>query len=302
MLSWQLASLAALPMLIAMVTTTSKRLPPSRRPGQDGRRLSRAQLIKQRKTAVRWVLAGKRPSDVLRKLGLSRAWLAHWLDLYRQKGGAAFARPARGTRPSLLTPQEFTRLLHTAIQHDLRPGNTASPLWSCEALATRLHRARRLRSLVVTLRKQLARVGIAAPVAPWHEKARQALPVTVQSWLATEFASVQREARRAKVPTWFVKQVSVKSLTVPAHFKEFGALQVWLAVGGRGEFRFMFARDGGPSDVLSAFLHRLLAARPQPAVVILNRVRKPVVVRLRWPKRHSVMAVEGGGVDTLMRL
>ena len=117
------------------------------------------------------------------------------------------------------------------------------------------------------------------------------------------FASrgVQQEARRLKIPLWYVEKTSVKSLTLPAQFKEFADLQVWLAVGGRGEFRFMFVREGGTADVLPAFLRRLLAARPQPAVVILNQAaRGPVVVRLRWPARHSLLIVTGGGVDTLL--
>ena len=125
-------------MLHAMVGTTSKRKLPSSHPGQDGRRLSRAQLVKLRTTAVRRVLAGKRQSDVLRKLGLSRTWLARQLELHKSSGQAALDRPARGSRPSQLTQQRVLGLLRAAIRQDLQRKSRTTPLGSCATLATRL--------------------------------------------------------------------------------------------------------------------------------------------------------------------
>jgi hypothetical protein len=283
-----------------MQSTSPKHRPKTGRPVVDGRRLSRAKLITLRRKAVRRVLAGERQSDVLRKLGLSRTWLARQLDLHKSSGPAALDRPARGIRPSLLSPQQFAKLLHAAIRHDLWPGSAALPLQSCESLVTQLHGARRLRSLVVTLRKQLARIGIAAPIAPWNPD-EDKIPVNLRRWKDEAYTAVQTEARRAKVPIWFVTKASVKDLSLPAQFTEFADLQVWLAVGGRGEFRFMFVREGGTADVLPAFLRRLLAAKPCPVMIVLDAAQKPMVVRLRWPVRHSLMSVAGGGMDTVLR-
>ena len=170
--------------------------------------------------------------------------------------------------------------------------NTGDPASACAPL----------KALTGPLRRRLAQFGISAPVAPWQVEARQTLPVTVQSWLETEFASIQREAHRLKAPLWFVTARSVKSLTLPAHFKEFGALQVWLAVGGRNEFRFMFAAAGEMVGTVSVFVRRLLADKPRPVVLVIDAPEHPVVFRTRWPARQTLLAVEGGGVDTLLRL
>ena len=99
---------------------------------------------------------------------------------------------------------------------DLQTRSRTAPLWSCATLAARLQPVLPLTALPATLRRQLARLGIAAPVTLWHEKARQALPVAVRSWLETEFVSVQTEARRLKAPLWFVTTRSVKDQSLPA--------------------------------------------------------------------------------------
>jgi transposase len=283
-----------------MKSTSPKHRPKAGCPAVDGRRLSRAKLITLRRKAVRRVLAGERQSDVLRKLGLSRTWLARQLDLHKSSGPAALDRPARGIRPSLLSPQQFAKLLHAAIRHDLWPGSAALPLWSCETLAAQHHYARRLRSLVVTLRTQLARIGIAAPIAPWNPD-EDKVPVNLRRWKDEAYTAVQTEARQAKVPIWFVTKVNVKALPLPALFKEFAALQVWLAVGGRGEFRFMFAGAGEMAGTVPLFIRRLLADKPRPVVLVMDAPQHPIVLRTRWPARHSLLTVAGGGMDALMR-
>jgi hypothetical protein len=93
----------------------------------------------------------------------------------------------------------------------------------------------------------------------------------------------------------------VKDLSLPAQFKEFADLQIWLAVGGRGEFRFMFAGAGELAGTVPVFIRRLLADKPRPLVLVMDTPQHPIVLRTRWPTRHSLLTVAGGGVDTLLR-
>jgi hypothetical protein len=152
----------------------------------------------------------------------------------------------------------------------------------------------------VTLRTQLARIGIAAPIAPWNPD-EDKIPVNLRRWKDEAYTAVQTEARRAKVPIWFVTKASVKDLSLPAQFTEFADLQVWLAAGGRGEFRFMFAGEGEMADTVHVFIRRLLADKPRPMVLVMDTPQHPIVLRTRWPARQTLLALEGGGVDTLMR-
>ena len=260
--------------------------------------MSRSALRALRRTAVERIRAGERQSDVLRDLGLSRTWLARQLDLHKSSGPAALDRPARGSRPSQLTLKQLLGLLRAVIRQDLLRKSRTAQLWSCETLAARLPDARHLKHPVVTLRRQLAQFGIAAPLAPWKRKRRE-LSATVRHWLKTGFEDAQKEATRLKAPLWYVKIRSVKAL--PASFKEFGVLQLWLAANGRGELHFAFARAGKRSDTLTALLRRLLANNPRPSIVVVGSVRCPFVLRVRGPARHSLLTVVGGGVDAVLR-
>lgn len=103
----------------------------------------------------------------------------------------------------------------------------------------------------------------------------------MQSWLKTEFASAQKEARRLKAPLWFVTNRDVKALPLPAPLKESVARQLWMAFDGRGEFRFMFAGTGKMAGTVHVFIRRLLADKPRPELLVMDTPQPSIVLRAR---------------------
>ena len=105
----------------------------------------------------------------MRELGLACAWLSCWLDLPRQEDTEACDRPARGIRPALITAAYLTGLLQTGSSMTCSQKSQTTPLWSCVTLATRLKPMLSLKALAGTLHRQLAQLGISAPIPPWQD-------------------------------------------------------------------------------------------------------------------------------------
>ncbi len=76
---------------------------------------------------------------------------------------------------------------------------------------------------------------------------------------------------------------SLQYLPLPALVKESGAHQLWLAVGGRGEFRFMFATARELAGTVSVFVRWLLADKLRPVVLVMDTPEHSIVLRTRWP-------------------
>ena len=53
---------------------------------------------------------------------------------------------------------------------------------------------------------------------------------------------------------------------------------------------------------MPVFTRRLLADKPRTVVLVMDTPQHLVILRTRWLSRRTLMTVEGGGIDTVLRL
>jgi transposase len=100
----------------------------------DGRKLNREAQAQIRTTAVRRVLDGGSPEEVVKSIGYNRRIIYHWLSVYRAGGLEALQVHKSGGRYPKLTDPQMMRL-YTMIK-DKTPEQYSVPfaLWTVELI------------------------------------------------------------------------------------------------------------------------------------------------------------------------
>lgn len=95
-----------------------------------------AQALESRRLqAIQWIQAGKkRPADIARELGVSRAAVSIWWSRFRAKGSSGLRRKPRPGRPPKTDPKTLERLPHLLGRGAMAYG-FATDLWTTKRVA-----------------------------------------------------------------------------------------------------------------------------------------------------------------------
>jgi transposase len=247
----------------------------------DGRELSHEVLEHIRLMAVRRVLDGERPSDVIRSYGLCRTTIYKWLRAARRGGESALrSRKAPGPKPKLSDPQK-RQVFRWINGNDPRQYGFDFGLWT-RRIVQELVRERMGIDLGITaVGRLLAELEI-TPQKPLR-RAYERDPVAIAKWIEEDYPRIRSRARRRGAKIFFLDETGVRSDPVlgrtwapKGHTPEVAtsgrrqSVNAISAVNQRGEFWFKVYAGRLNKDRFVAFLKSFMRGRKYPVMLIVD--------------------------------
>ena len=235
----------------------------------DGRALSHATLTELRKRGVAAVQSGESPTQVAATLGVNLRTLFRWLALYRRGGWDQLDARKRGGRPPKLDGRALRWIYRTLSSKNPQQLNFPFALWTAAMVQTLIAERYKVKLSHSSVCRLLHQLGLSAQRPLW--RAYQQNPEAVKQWLATEYPTIQRRARREGATIFFADEAGVRSdyhsgttwgqrgrtPVVSSTGARFG-VNLISAVSAQGQLRFMLTKGRVTAAVFMDFLKRLL--------------------------------------------
>ena len=176
---------------------------------RDGRKLSSAEQLLQRRNAVNMFFeGGYTKTAIAAALGASRNNVSRWCALYEAGGMEALELGRRGRRPNeqaKLSCAQCGNIVRT-IQ-DRTPDQLRMPfvLWTAAAVRDLIHARFQVTLHIRTARKYLKKWGF-TPQKPAKKSWQQSDPA-VRRWLEEDYPEIARAAKRKGATIYWVDEV-----------------------------------------------------------------------------------------------
>jgi transposase len=247
----------------------------------DGRGLTHATLTELRKRGVAAVQSGESPTQVAATLGVNLRTLFRWLALYRRGGWDQLDARKRGGRPPKLDGHALRWIYRTLSSKNPQQLNFPFALWTAAMVQTLIAERYKVKLSHSSVCRLLHQLGLSAQRPLW--RAYQQNPEAVKQWLATEYPTIQRRARREDATIFFADEAGVRSdyhsgttwgqrgrtPVVSSTGARFG-VNLISAVSAQGQLRFMLTKGRVTAAVFMDFLKRLLVNAPAPIFVVVD--------------------------------
>lgn len=247
----------------------------------DGRRISHEALEEIRIRAVRRVLDGEYPEEVIKTLGFHRSCIFDWLARYREGGLDALRAKKLEGRPRKLDGAQMARLYDIITLKNPRQLQLDFGLWTRKLVREIIQREFKVGLSEVSVGRLLRTMGL-TPQKPLY-KAYQRDANRVEKWLKEEFPSIQSLAKKEKATifygdesgvrtdyhsgrTWAIKG---KTPVVEANGSRI-RMNMIAAISARGEMRFMLVDGTVNGEVFTDFLKRLIYKADRPIFLVLD--------------------------------
>ena len=175
----------------------------------DGRGLTHATLTELRKRGVAAVQSGESPTQVAAALGVNLRSLFRWLALYRRGGWDQLDARKRGGRPPKLDGHALRWIYRTLSSKNPQQLNFPFALWTAAMVQTLIAERYKVKLSHSSVCRLLHQLGLSAQRPLW--RAYQQNPEAVKQWLATEYPTIQRRARREGATIFFADEAGVRS-------------------------------------------------------------------------------------------
>ena len=175
----------------------------------DGRGLTHATLTELRKRGVAAVQSGESPTQVAATLGVNLRTLFRWLALYRRGGWDQLDARKRGGRPPKLDGHALRWIYRTLSSKNPQQLNFPFALWTAAMVQTLIAERYKVKLSHSSVCRLLHQLGLSAQRPLW--RAYQQNPEAVKQWLATEYPTIQRRARREGATIFFADEAGVRS-------------------------------------------------------------------------------------------
>ena len=247
----------------------------------DGRALNHAMLTELRKRGVAAVQSGESPTQVAAALGVNLRSLFRWLALYRRGGWDQLDARKRGGRPPKLDGSALRWIYRTLSSKNPQQLKFPFALWTAAMVQTLIAERYNVKLSHSSVCRLLHQLGLSAQRPLW--RAYQQNPETVKRWLATEYPTIQRRARREGAQIFFADEAGVRSdyhsgttwgqrgrtPVVSRTGARFG-VNLISAVSAQGQLRFMLTKGRVTAAVFMDFLKRLLVNARTPIFVVVD--------------------------------
>lgn len=177
----------------------------------DGRKLSHETSEQIRKMAVRRVLEGESPSEVVKSFGLCRTSIYRWLRVAKKGGEGALAARKHPGRPTTLTEKQMQTVRTWICGKDPRQYAFDFGLWTRKIVA-KLIEQKFGRTLGVTaVGRLLAKLNI-TPQKPLR-RAYERDPAAIDQWVKQTYPLLRRRAKACGADIFFLDEAGVRSDT-----------------------------------------------------------------------------------------
>jgi transposase len=248
----------------------------------DGRKLSKAAREQLRITAVKRVLAGESPEEVIKSIGFNRRCIYQWLAAYRRGGFEALKdNKNHGGRPPILSWVQMFHLYKIITGENPLQYKFEFALWTIEIVRQLIAREFGVKLSGVSVWRTLRALGL-SPQKP-KRLAYQQNPAAVKKFLQEEYPAIKRLASECGAKIYWGDEASVRSdyhsgttwakkgetpvlKTTGARF----SVNMISAVCGTGEMRFMVTEKTCTAPLFIEFLKRLIHGQEQPIFLIVD--------------------------------
>jgi transposase len=254
---------------------------------RDGRKLSSAEQLLQRKNAVNMFFEeGYTKTAIAAALGASRNNVSRWCSLYEAGGMDALELGRRGRRPNEQAKLSWTqcgtivRTIQDKTPDQLR---LAFVLWAAAAVRDFIHTKFQVTFHIRTVRKYLRKWGF-TPQKPVKKSWQQSDPA-VRRWLEEDYPEIARKAKRKGATIFWVDEVGATNQAnaqrgyapkgKTPELKKSGKkcrVNMVSAVTNKGELRFMCYTATMTQSKFILFLSKLLRSTDGPVVAITDNL------------------------------
>jgi transposase len=175
----------------------------------DNRSLDHKVLEHMRHLAVDRVLAGERPSEVARSLGIYRTSIYKWLRAHKKGGHQALkSTVAKGPQPKLSDKQK-DRVRRWIIGQDPRQYGFDFGLWTRSIIAEMIQERLGVSLTLPSVGHLLAFLDITPrkPLRRAYERDEEA----IQQWKQEQYPALRKRARQRGADIFFLDEVGVRS-------------------------------------------------------------------------------------------
>jgi transposase len=247
----------------------------------DGRTLSHETLETIRHMAVKRVIDGEAPSDVMQSYGLCRTTIYRWLRAYHKDGQSALkSRPATG-RPCRLTHKQKQQVRSWICGKDPRQYGFDFGLWTrrivCELIESKFKKKLSLTSVG----RLLAELGI-TPQKPLR-RAYERDPEAIEQWKTVDYPKLRTRAKRRGADIFFLDEAGIRSdsplgrswgakgkTPVVATSGQRQSIQAISAVNANGAFWYAVYAGRFNAERFIEFLHAFLRTRKRPVLLVVD--------------------------------
>lgn len=250
----------------------------------DGRKISHEALEEIRIRAVRRVLDGEYPEEVIKALGFSRSCIFEWLASYREGGWDALRAKKLEGRPRKLNGAQMAKLYDLITLKNPRQLQLDFGLWTRKLVREIIQREFDVSLSEVSVGRLLRAMGL-TPQKPLY-KAYQRDAKRVERWLKEDFPAIRTLAKNENATILWGDESGVRSDYHSGRtWAEKGktpvveasgtrvSMNMIAAISARGELRFMLVDSMVNGEVFTDFLKRLVYKAERPIFLILDNLK-----------------------------
>ncbi len=247
----------------------------------DGRKLDHKTLEFIRKNAVKRVLEGESPEDVIESLGLHRSCIYDWISLYQDGGWPALCAKEIEGRPRKLSAEQEQWVYDTVTTSNPLQMKFKFALWTRAMIRTLIKGEFGIELSLPSISRLLKRVGLSCqkPLV----RAYQKNPGLVEEWIQEDYPKIKTLAKKEGAEIFFADEAAVRSdyhsgtTWAPrgktpvvegtgARFR----VNLISAVSSKGHMRFMVTKNSFKAAEFIEFLKRLVHNADRPIFLIVD--------------------------------
>lgn len=269
---------------------------------RDAGKLSREAQQELRGCCIRMLRSGKKQSEVVAALEVSRASVVRWVRSYRQEGMEGLQLKKRGRRHGekrrLAQEQEkdIQRMLVDKVPNQLK---LPFALWTRKAVQEAIMEHHGVALPIRTVGEYLSRWGF-TPQKP-VKRAYEQQPEQIRKWLDEEYPGIARRAGKEKAEILWGDETGISSQdnrgrgyapkgrtpVVYGPGKRFSSSMI-SAISNKGLLRFMVYEGALQTETFLDFLKRLIKDNGRKVFLIVDNLRVHHATKVReWVEAHQ---------------
>lgn len=268
---------------------------------RDARKLSRDAQYELRRCCIRMLQSGKKQSEVVSALEISRVSVVRWWRIYRREGMSGLQLKKRGRshgQKRRLTHEQEKSIQRMLIEKTPNQLKLPFALWTRKAVQEAVLQHHKVKLPIRTVGEYLSRWGF-TPQKP-IKRAYEQQPERIKKWLDEEYPCIARRAGKEKAEILWGDETGIsshdnrgrgyapKGRTPVVHSpgKRFSTSMI-SAISNGGLLRFMVYEGALRTGTFVNFLRRLIKDSGRKIFLIVDNLRVHHATKVeKWLEAH----------------
>ncbi len=269
---------------------------------RDARKLNRDAQYELRYCCVRMLRSGKKQSEVITSLEVSRASVGRWWRIYQREGINGLQLKKRGRshgQQRRLTHEQEKSIQRMLVEKTPNQLKLPFALWTRKAVQEAIMQHHGIQLPIRTVGEYLARWGF-TPQKP-IKRAYEQQPAQIRKWLDEEYPGIVRRAKKEKAGILWGDEAGISSEdnrgrgyapkgqtpVVYGSGQRFSTSMI-SAIDNEGLLRFMVYEGALCAGTFLNFLRRLIKDNDNKIFLIVDNLRVHHAVKVQiWLKAHE---------------